>query len=113
MKYIPFRDFSTAEEPNGLKTEEIIRIIANQVPNGAVAQEIMDRVTVLKALKRDTEARAPGMQLEDADYARFKKWTEEFKFVIATIPLGQILDDIRNAQEPPAVIKAVTSEKAA
>lgn len=98
MKLIPLREFP------GLKTAEIIRTVIERPAQGATVATMRAGVRVLDAIERlQINANPDRLLLEDNDHATLVSAINGFTFGMVSKDLLTIVDDVVNAQAPPAV----------
>ena len=95
MKLIPLREFPAL----GLKSTEVIKSVIERPAQGATVATMRAGVRVLDALEKSG---SDQLILEDADHAALVSAVNNFTFGMVTRELLAIIDDILNAQEPPA-----------
>jgi hypothetical protein len=94
---------SLNEGAEKITSKEILTLVVKAMPEGGDVEEITKRARVLKAIKAASDT---NLVLEDADHEKLVACVKGFKFGAATLELAEILGEVLNAKEAPAVMQA-------
>lgn len=94
---------TVGEGAEKLSSKEILTLVVKGMPEGGDVDEIIKRARVLKALKAANDT---NLVLEDADHEKLAACVKGFKFGAASVELAEILGEVINAKEAPAVMQA-------
>lgn len=86
-----------------ITSKEILALVVRAMPEGGDVEEITKRARVLKAIKAAGDT---NLVLEDADHEKLVACVKGFKFGAATVELAEILGEVLNAKDAPAVTQA-------
>jgi len=102
MKLVKLLTLDDSENKK-ITSKEILTLVVKAMPEGGDVEEIVKRSRVLKALK---SANDTNLVIEDADHEKLVACVKGFKFGAATIELAEILGEVLNARDAPAVMQA-------
>lgn len=102
MKLVPLRQL-----PSG-GTADLIKMVCETAQQGADVGQMRARIRVLDAVERNGDPVA--LALEDADHATLVGAVNAYRFVRMNQELLRLVDDILDAEAPPAPAAAAASE---
>lgn len=94
---------SLGADKDKMTSQEILTIVVKAMQQGGDFEEIGKRLRLLKALKAAT---GTNLVVEDADHAKLVECVRGFRFSVASEELAEILAEVVNAKDAPAVAQA-------